>query len=192
MDLSASGKISAGGSFGYQSDAGGFSKKSGTVADSQDNVSIGGIFKFDMEFIFFRTGVEYSRPIERGKIREGTLGDIEYTKIIFWEVPVYGGLSLKIRDYGSLYFGGGGSYIFGTGYVEGTSKNKINEQLFGNGFILGIESEIFNDMSLILEWEYISTMSSPVAASASYNDVCIDYSGSRYRVGVIYHFNRYD
>jgi len=188
----ASGKISGGMSLGFQHDAGGFAKKPGVIADCQNNISFGGIFKFDMEFIFFRTGVEYSYPIEKGKIKEGTLGDIEYTKITFWEVPVYGGLYLKIRDYGSLYLGTGGSYILGTGYVEGTSKSKINAQLFGNGFLLGIESEIFNDMSLIMEWEYMSIISSPVASSSSYKDVCIDYGGSRYRIGFIYHFNRYE
>ncbi|HOQ11991.1 MAG TPA: hypothetical protein PK104_06485 [Spirochaetota bacterium] len=190
--LLASGKVSGGITIGYQNDVGNFDEKSGASVDYQNNLSLGGIFKFDMGFVFFRSGVEYSYPIEKGKIRDGSIGNLEYTKIIFWEVPVYGGLNLTIRDYGSLYFGGGGSYIFGYGYVEGASKNKIDTQLFGTGFIAGIESEIFNDMSFLVEWEYMSVRSSPVASTGTYKDVTIDYSGNRFRIGCIYHFNRYD
>jgi len=114
------------------------------------------------------------------------------TEVAFTEVPVYAGINLPIRDFGVVYMGGGGSYIFGSGHLKTTSGNeKINEQLFGYGLIAGIESEIYSNASLLFEWEYLAARSSPAAsASGVYDDYYIDYSGHRFRFGVIYHFSR--
>lgn len=190
--LMAGGKISAGVSAGYQYDAGNFSERGGVNADIGHNLSAGGVLKFDMGFIFFRSGCEYSYPVEKGKIDDGSAGDVKVTSLSFYEVPVYCGINLPVRGFGFFYLGGGGSYIFGTGYVKTATRNKISEQLFGWGFLAGIESEVYSDASVIFEWEYLAARSSPVAsASGSYDDYCADYSGNRFRFGVIYHFNRY-
>lgn len=190
--FSAGGKVSAGITAGYQYDAGNLSEREGIDADLEHNVSLGGVFKFDMGFLFFRSGCEYSHPFEKGGITDGSAGDITETSISFYEVPVYGGINLPVRGYGFFYLGGGGSYIFGTGYVKTGNKDRISEQLFGWGFLAGIESEIYSGASIIFEWEYMAAQSSPVASmSGGYEDYCIDYSGSRFRFGVIYHFNRY-
>lgn len=190
--LFAGGKISAGVTAGYQYDAGGLSERGGVNADIEQNVSAGGVIKFDMGFIFLRSGCEYSYPVERGKIDDGSAGDIKITSLSFYEVPVYCGINLPVRGFGFFYLGGGGSYIFGTGYIKDVTRNEISEQLFGWGFLAGIESEIYGDASIIFEWEYLSARSSPVAsASGDYDDFCADYSGNRFRIGVIYHFNRY-
>lgn len=188
----AEGKISAGITAGYQHDTGNLSEKSGTGADVEQNLSAGVIFKLDMGFLFFRSGCEYSYPVERGRTPNRYTGDMIETSLSFYEVPVYAGLNIPVRGYGFFYLGGGGSYIFGTGYVKTDRKFRINEQLFGYGFLTGVESEIYNDASFIFEWEYMSAGSSPVAsASGVYDDYCADYTGSRFRIGVIYHFNRY-
>ncbi len=190
--LLASGKISAGVTAGYQYDTGNLAEKAGIDADVEQNVSAGAVLKFDMGFLFFRSGVEYSCPVEKGEISDGSAGFVKETSLSFYEVPVYGGINLPVRGYGFFYLGGGGSYIFSTGSVKTDKNNRISEQLFGWGFIAGIESEIYSNASLIFEWEYMSAVGSPVAsASGTYDDYCIDYTGSRYRFGVIYHFNRY-
>lgn len=190
--LVADGKISAGITAGYQYDTGNLSDKSGVDADTEQNLSIGAAFKLDMGFLFFRSGCEYSHPVEKGRVYNRYTGDMIETSLSFYEVPVYAGLNLPVRGYGFFYLGGGGSYIFGTGYVKTDKKNRISEQLFGFGFLAGVESEIYNDASFIFEWEYMAARSSPVAsASGVYDDYCIDYTGNRFRFGVIYHFNRY-
>ncbi len=190
--LLAEGKISAGVTAGYQYDTGNLSDKSGVEADTEQNLSIGAAFKLDMGFLFFRSGCEYSYPVEKGRVYNRYTGDMIETSLSFYEVPVYAGLNLPVRGYGFFYLGGGGSYIFGTGYVKTDRKYSISEQLFGFGFLAGIESEIYNDASFIFEWEYMAARSSPVAsASGVYDDYCIDYTGNRFRFGVIYHFNRY-
>lgn len=191
--LYAEDKISAGLTGGYQYDVGSLSDKSGIQADVQQNISAGLALKLDMTMLFLRTGVEYSYPFSKGQITNASAGNVLETEIIFTEVPVYAGINLPIRDFGLVYMGGGGSYIFGTGHVKTASGNeKINEQLFGWGLIAGIESEIYSDASLLFEWEYMAARSSPAAStSALYDDYYIDYSGHRIRLGVIYHFRRY-
>jgi len=190
--LSAEGKMSAGLTVGYQYDTGNLTDKAGRDAEYGQNFSAGGVFKFDMGFIFFRSGCEYSYPAEKGEIASGYTGETVKSSLAFAEVPVYIGLNLPVRGYGFFYLGGGGLYIFAFGEIETDKKNDINEQLFGWGFLAGVESEIYNDASFIFEWEYMAAGSAPVASvSGVYNDYCADYSGSRFRFGVIYHFNRY-
>jgi hypothetical protein len=190
--LMAEGKISGGITAGYQHDTGNLSEKGGVNADVEQNLSAGAVFKLDMGFLFFRSGCEYSHPVEKGRFYNRYTGGMVETALSFYEVPVYAGLNLPVRGYGFFYLGGGGSYIFGTGYVETDRKNDISEQLFGYGFLAGGESEIYNDASFIFEWEYMSASSSPVASvSGVYDDYCIDYTGNRFRIGIIYHFNRY-
>ena len=193
MSLHAESKVSAGISAGYQYDTGRLAERNGINADVQQNVSIGAAFKFDMSFLFFRSGVEYSYPIEKGKVSDGSAGALTETSLSFYEVPVFGGLNIPLRDYGSFYIGGGGAYIFGTGSVRTTSGNTgINEQLFGWGFLAGVESEIYSGASLFMELEYVAARTSPVvSASGTYDDFYADYSGHRFRFGVLYHFNRY-
>jgi opacity protein-like surface antigen len=192
--LSAGDKFSAGLTAGYQHDVGMLSDRRGVQADVQQNIAAGLMLKLDMSKIFIRTGVDYSYPFAKGRIRDGSGGDITGTEISFYEVPVYAGINLLIRDFGNFYMGGGGSYIFGTGRVKKVSgDSEINEQLFGWGLIAGLESDIFNNASFIFEWEYMAARSSPVASTGagSYDDFYIDYSGHRIRFGVIYHFSRY-
>ena len=192
--LSAGDKLSAGLTAGYQYDVGMLSDRRSIQADAQQNISAGLVLKLDMSRIFIRTGAEYSYPFAKGRIREGTAGTVQETEISFTEVPVYAGINLFIRDFGNFYMGGGGSYIFGTGKLKTASGDvEINEQLFGWGLIAGLESDIYNNASFILEWEYMAARSSPVASSGagSYDDFSIDYSGHRIRFGVIYHFSRY-
>jgi len=192
--LFAEDKFSAGLTAGYQYDVGMLSEKPGIIGNVQQNISGGLILKLDMSRVFIRSGVEYSYPFRRGRIVENISGNnVEGTFITFTEVPVYGGINLSIRDFGAIYLGGGGSYIFGSGHAGTTSgSKKINEQLFGYGILAGVESEIYSNASLMFEWEYMSARSAPVAsASGSYNDYSIDYSGHRVRLGMIYHFNRY-
>ena len=187
-------RLSAGLTAGYQYDVGMLSERSGVQGQVQHNISAGAVLKLDMSGVFLRTGMEYSYPFDKGVIVNGTAGDVLETEVVFIEVPVYGGINLPIRDFGAFYIGGGGSYIFGTGHVKTTAGNvNINEQLFGFGILAGIESEIYSDASLIFELEYMAARSSPVASTGAgtYDDYSIDYSGSRIRFGVIYHFNRY-
>jgi opacity protein-like surface antigen len=193
-NLSAEDRLSAGLTAGYQYDVGMLSGKKSLQARVQHNISAGAILKLDMSRVFLRTGFEYSYPFDKGVIVNGTAGDVLETKIAFIEVPVYGGINLPIRDFGNFYIGGGGSYIFGTGHVKTSAGNvDISEQLFGYGFLAGIESEIYSDASLLFEWEYMAARSSPVASpgAGTYDDYSIDYSGNRIRFGVIYHFGRY-
>lgn len=188
---SVPGKLSAGITAGYQYDTGNLSDKGGNP-DTGDNLSIGAALKLDMGLLFFRSGVEYSHPVEKGEYDDGSAGDVTETSLSFYEVPVYIGINLPVRGFGFFYLGGGGSYIFGTGYVEAGSRENINEQLFGWGFLAGIEAEIYSGAAMIFEWEYMAARSSPVAsASGTYDDFSADYTGNRFRFGVIYHFNRY-
>jgi len=187
-------KLSAGLTAGYQYDAGQLYDKSGIQADVQQNISIGLILKLDMSRLFLRSGVEYSYPFSKGQIRNNSAGDVLKTEIIFYEVPVYAGINLPLRDFGVFYLGGGGSYIFGTGKLKTASGDeKINEQLFGYGLIAGIEYEIYSDASFLFEWEYMAARSSPAASTGAgaYDDYYIDYSGHRIRFGMTYHFSRY-
>lgn len=193
LPLLSAGRISGGLYLGYQYDVGNLYEKP-LMAGFQQNVAAGGMFKIDLGLLFFRTGADFSYPAEKGRILKGSAGDVTGTEIWFVEVPVYGGINIPVRDYGLFYMGGGGSYIFGMGDVAvSTGDKKINEQLFGWGFIAGIESVVTADISLFLEWEYMKVSSSPVASTGAgtYNDFSIDYTGSRYRLGVMYHFNRY-
>lgn len=191
---SAGDKFSAGLTAGYQNDVGMLSERSGIQANPQQNFSAGLVLKLDMSRIFIRTGVEYSFPFIKGSIDDGTCGDVTGTVIRFTEVPVYGGINIILRDFGNFFIGGGGSYIFGTGKIRTVSGDaEINEQLFGYGLIAGLESDIYNDASFIIEWEYMSARSSPVASTGtgSFDDFCVDYTGHRIRFGVVYHFSRY-
>ena len=193
-NLSAEDRFSAGLTAGYQYDVGMLSEKKSVQAQVQHNISAGAVIKLDMSRLFLRTGVEYSYPFDKGVIVNGTAGDVLETEITFIEVPVYGGINLPIRDFGNFYIGAGGSYVFGTGHVKTSAGNvDISEQLFGYGFLAGIESEIYSDASLLFEWEYMAARSSPVASTGAgtYDDYSIDYSGNRFRFGVIYHFGRY-
>lgn len=191
--LFAAGRISGGIYTGYQYDTGNLSEKN-VVADLQQNVAVGALLKIDLGFLFFRTGADYSCPVEKGRFSGESAGDVLETEISFIEAPLYAGFNIPVRDYGQFYMGGGGSYIFGMGSIKTSSgRESINEQLFGYGFITGIESEISADISIFFEWEYMSAASSPVAATGTgtYDDYYIDYTGSRYRFGFLYHFNRY-
>ncbi len=185
------GKISLGASFGYQYDAGNISGRTGVDGDAQQNASMGCILKMDGDMIFMRTGAEYSYPVAKGKINGS--GDVTSTDISFIEVPVYAGLNLTVRDYGSLYMGGGGSYIFSFGNIDTLSgKQSGGAQLFGFGFITGIEAEISSDVSFLAEWEYMAARSSPLASTGGvYDDFYIDFTGSRFRFGAVCHINRY-
>ena len=191
--LYAEDKISAGLTTGYQYDTGMLSDKGGLQAEFQQNISIGVIIKLDMGRLFLRSGIEYSYPFAKGDIKNSSAGDVEETAIAFLEAPIYGGINLSLRDFGAFYLGGGGSYIFGSGYVETSDKKeKISEQLFGYGIIAGIESEIYSDASFMFEWEYVTARCSPVASrDGLYDNYSIDYSGCRVRMGVMYHFSRY-
>jgi len=190
--LYAEDKFSAGLTAGYQYDAGMLSEKAGVQAKVQQNVSAGLVLKFDMNRIFLRTGVEYSYPLQKGEILNAGAGLVEGTAISFIETPVYAGINLVLRDFGSFYIGGGGSYIFGSGNVKTSSgRKKINEQIFGYGIISGIQYEIYSNASLLFEWEYMSARTSPVASTNGvYDDYSIDYTGQRIRIGAVYHFNR--
>ncbi|HPS59374.1 MAG TPA: outer membrane beta-barrel protein [Spirochaetota bacterium] len=193
MPAFSAGTISGGLYLGYQYDVGNLSEKP-LDADLQQNVAAGALLRIDLGILFFRTGADFSYPAEKGHITNSTGGNVTGTEAWFVEVPVYAGIDIPVRDYGMFYMGAGGSYIFGMGSVAASSgSEKINEQLFGWGFIAGIESVINSDVSLFLEWEYMIVSSSPVAASGAgaYDDYYIDYTGSRYRLGVMYHFNRY-
>ncbi len=187
------GTISGGLYLGYQYDVGNLSGKP-VWADRQQNVSAGAMIKIDLGFLFFRSGADFSYPAESGALNNGSAGSVTGTDASFTEVPVYAGINIPVRDYGMFYMGAGGSYIFGTGNITTTSgRESINEQLFGYGFIAGIESAVTADFSLFLEWEYMTVSSSPVASTGAgpYDDYYMDYTGSRYRLGVMYHFNRY-
>lgn len=189
----SAGTISGGLYLGYQYDTGNLSGKP-VEADLQQNIAVGGLLRIDLGILFFRSGADFSYPFEKGHILNGTGGDVRSTDVWFVEVPVYAGIDIPVRDYGMFYMGAGGSYIFGMGSITTASGNKdINEQLFGWGFIAGIESVVTGDVSLFFEWEYMTVTSSPVGASGAgaYDDYYIDYTGSRYRLGVMYHFNRY-
>lgn len=186
-------KFSVGLTAGYQYDVGMLSEKPGVQSDVQQNISAGLLLKLDMSRLFFRSGIEYSYPFEKGKIAGNSAGEIKKTSIVFTEVPVYAGISLPLRDFGAFYLGGGGSYIFGSGHLKTESDNvRISEQLFGYGLIAGIEYEIYSNASFVFEWEYMAAKSSPVASfSGSYDDYCVDYTGQRIRFGIVYNFSRY-
>lgn len=190
--LYAEDKLSAGLTAGYQYDTGMLSEKAGIQAKVQHNISAGLVLKLDMSRIFLRTGVEYSYPFQKGEIENSSAGFVEGTAISFIEAPVYAGINLVLRDFGAFYMGGGISYIFGLGNVDTSSGDKkIREQVSGYGMIAGIQSEIYSNASILFEWEYMAARTSPVTSTAGvYDDYCIDYSGSRLRFGIIYHFNR--
>lgn len=193
MPVFSAGTISGGLYLGYQYDAGNLSEKP-IDADIQHNIAAGALLRIDLGILFFRTGADFSYPAEKGRIVNGSAGNITGTEVSFVEVPVYAGIDIPVRDYGLFYMGAGGSYIFGMGSVATLSGSEnINEQLFGWGFIAGIESVINSDVSLFFEWEYMTVSSSPVASSgpAAYDNYYIDYTGSRLRLGVMYHLNRY-
>jgi len=186
----SAGLISGGFYLGYQYDAGSLSEKD-TAGKIQQNVSAGALLRIDLALLFFRTGADFSYPAVSGT----TSGNVEKTASYFVEVPVYGGLNIPLRNYGHFYMGGGGSYIFAMGSIETASGTvDINEQLFGWGFITGVETDFTADLSLFFEWEYVIAKSSPVAESvaAGPEDFSMDYSGSRYRIGVVYRLSRYN
>lgn len=192
--LYADQRFSAGLNAGYQYDTGELSGKRDIDAHVQQNVSAGLMLKLDISLLFIRSGVEYSYPVKRGKVVKynGTATDIT-TTVSFVEWPVYGGFNFPVRNFGTFYLGGGGSYIFGMGHVSTPSGDaKVNAQIFGYGLIAGIESEIESRTSLIFEWEYMAARTSPVASTGAgaYDDYPIDFSGNRIRFGAVYHFNR--
>lgn len=184
-------RVSAGVTAGYHYDAGNFSGKQNFDGTVQQNISAGAVFKLDFNFIFLRSGAEFSYPFIKGKYG----GNIDTTDVYFVEVPLYAGLNLPIRNFGAFYMGAGGSYIFGSGDIKTSSgKVDISEQLFGYGFIAGIESEIHNSLSFIMEWGYVSAKSSPLAVfdpTDLYDDYYIDFTGHRIRAGFLYHFSSY-
>ncbi len=190
--LLAEDRFSAGVTVGYQYDTGMLSDRGSMQGKVQHNVSSGVLLKLDISRFFLRTGAEYSYPFPKGKISSSSAGFVKETSLSFIEAPVYGGINFAIRDFGALYMGGGGSYIFGSGNVKTASgKKKVSEQIFGYGMIAGIQSEIYSNASLLFEWEYMSARTSPVASTGgTYDDYSVDYSGQRFRLGVIYHFNR--
>lgn len=188
--LASEERISAGAYAGYHYDAGNFSSQQGVNRTVQQNISAGAVFKIDFNSIFFRSGLEISYPLVKGDYG----GNIIKTRISYLEVPLYAGIILPIRNYGSVYMGGGGSYLFGYGNIKTSSGNvKISEQLFGYGMIAGLEAEIYSRVSFFMEWAYVATRSSPVAASDVsdlYNDYYVDFTGHRIRSGFLYHFSR--
>lgn len=189
--LASEERISAGMTAGYHYDAGNFVSRQGVHRTVQQNISAGAVFKIDFNCIFFRSGLDISYPFVKGKYG----GDIGKTKVSYLEVPLYIGIVFPIRNYGSVYMGGGGSYLFGFGDIKTSTGNvKISEQLFGYGMITGLETEINSRVSFIMEWGYVVSKSSPVAASDSsdpYNDYYVDFTGNRIRAGFLYHFSRY-
>lgn len=184
-------RISAGITAGYLYDAGNFSGQAGFDGTVQQNVSAGAAFKIDFNYIFLRSGAEIYYPYVKGDFGN----NVEKTEVSFVEAPFYAGINFFIRNYGSLYIGGGGSYIFGFGSIKTSSgKININEQLFGYGLISGLELEIHSSTSFLLEWGYTVSKSSPVAPSNQldpFNDYSVDFSGHRIRAGFLYHFSRY-
>ena len=102
-------RVSAGIIAGYHYDAGNFSGKQNFDGTVQQNISAGAVFKLDFNFIFLRSGVEFSYPFIKGKYG----GDIKSTEVYFSEVPLYAGLNLPIMNIGAFYMGEGGAYIFG-------------------------------------------------------------------------------
>jgi len=189
MPAFAAGRISGGLYAGYQYDVGALNSDNSAI-DLQQNLAAGAMIKIDITFLFFRTGADFSYPVEYGR----TGGNVTRTRSYFIEVPAYAGFNIPVRNFGLFYMGGGGSYIFGMGNIKTKAGSvDINEQLFGYGFLSGIESEISADVSFFFEWEYMTVRSSPVASSVASGprDYCIDYSGNRFRLGFMYHFNRY-
>lgn len=183
-------RISAGAYAGYHYDAGNFSSSKVIDKTVQQNIAAGAIFKTDFSFIFFRTGLEISYPFIKGDYGD----NIHKTAVSYLEVPLYAGIVLPVRNYGSVYMGGGGSYLFGYGNIKtSSSKVKISEQLFGYGMIAGLETEIYSRVSFFMEWAYVASKSSPVAAfdaSNAYSDYYVDFTGHRLRAGFLYHFSR--
>ncbi len=174
---------------GYQYDVGNMNDRRGIEGDVQQNAAPGVLFKLDMSAFFIRTGAEFSYPFEKGRV-SSSVYNIEQTVVYFIEVPVYAGLRFPIRDFGEIYIGGGGSYIFSMGRVKTSSgRETLSEQLFGFGIIAGLEYSLFVDVTLLFEWEYLSCTGSPAASSgATYDDYTVDYSGSRFRMGLTYRF----
>ena len=104
---------------GYQYDVGNMNDRRGIEGDVQQNAAPGVLFKLDMSAFFIRTGAEFSYPFEKGRV-SSSVYNIEQTVVYFIEVPVYAGLRFPIRDFGEIYIGGGGSYIFSMGRVKTT------------------------------------------------------------------------
>jgi hypothetical protein len=189
--LSSEERVSAGLTAGYHYDAGNFSSQSGFDGTVQQNISAGAVVKIDFNYIFLRSGAEISYPFVKGDFGN----NVGKTTVSFVEAPLYAGINFFIRNYGSFYMGGGGSYIFGFGDITTSSgKVNINEQLFGYGMIAGLDLEIHSSTSFLLEWGYTVSKSSPVTPSNQldpYDDYSVDFSGHRIRAGFLYHFNRY-
>lgn len=191
--LHADDRFSAGLTFGYQQDVGMLSEKNIIRGNIQNNMSAGMALKLDLSIFFVRTGAEYSHPVKKGVIVNSTAGAITGTALSFIEAPLYFGINLPLKDFGSLYIGGGGSYIFGMGSVKTSAgEASVSEQLFGYGMLAGIEYEIYSNASFIFEWEYMTARSSPLASTGAgtYDDYYADYTGQRIRFGAVYHFNK--
>ncbi len=191
-NLYAEDRFSAGLTAGYQHDVGMLAEKNIIRGSVQNNLSIGMIIKLDLSIVFVRSGAEYSYPVKKSVIADSSAGDIEGTALSFVEAPLYFGINLPLRDFGSVFIGGGGSYIFGMGRVNSASGDvDVSEQLFGYGIIAGTEYEIYGNASFIFEWEYMAARSSPLASTGGgADDFYADYSGQRLRFGAVYHFNK--
>jgi len=172
---------------GYHYDVGRMNEKKGIEGDVQQNVALGALFKIDLGPMFARSGVDFSYPFEKGRV-SASVYDIEKTAVYFTEVPLYAGLRFPIRDFGEVYLGGGGAYVFSSGEIKTSAGDvSVSEQLFGFGIIGGIQYDLSSTVYFVLEWEYISLSGVPlVSTGGTYKDYSFDYGGSRVRIGAAY------
>ena len=159
--------------------------------EGQNNLIMGVSAKFDRDPLFMRTGADRSVVMTKGKVVNSSDGKLEQTKISYTSIPAYMGLNFRIREKGKFYMGAGLAYILGSGTVKTTDgTTRVEGNLFGLGFITGVQLRVGNAIQVYTEWEYISARTRPRVARDAANtwkDFSIDYSGHRMHLGLSYY-----
>ena len=188
----ASEHIGVGWHAGYTRDMGNLSEMTGVTFRPQNNYIAGIMFKLDFQFFFLRFGVDRSVLADRGEIKDSSMGSLESLNIQFTSVPVFTGLNFPVRDRGAFFMGIGGEYIITGGDIRTTAgRTRIDTDIFGFGFISGIQIRASDSVRALLEWEYLYAKTGPVAdidsPSLGQKSFAADYTGHRIFIGILYY-----
>ena len=140
------------------------------IIDPQNNYLLGFSCKSNFYCFFSRIGLDTSFLINRGEVLENSSNEIESLRIHYTSIPLFIGFNYKVLDVGNFYMGPGFSYIIGRGRIVCTSSflsEDIDTNVWGYGFIAGIELNLTSSVRFCFEWEYMDARSQPIQQTQS-------------------------